>query len=1367
MKNTKMRIIGMLLAIVMVLGMLPVTGFAIKAPTVDYSKNADKPTPTEGRLVILDENFEDDIVGKAPTYGANGFGKTSASNATARFYVEQEENGNKYAKAYHGNPNNPEETVRSPRLDREIPLDGLTELVLDYDVKSSCGETVMSVSVVEEEANTTISPLSTPYEFEEWTHIKVVFTSEDSQNWNAEVYADGKALDSRSFNTGEQTAIRIRFTGRTPPDGSWSAIDNVVISTSNTDLGGIVGLDGETVNWDKLSESEVPLTGFLEVMNQQHPRIYVTDWEVIKQKIATDENCKAWYDQIIRFADAQVNTKTVEYYRNARNTVNESTTNFKRYIIPVAAAYCLTGDKKYLDKVYTDMTNAFTWPDWGQDAYLCTAHMMYAFGVCYDWLYNDFTPQQRETILEGWIKQGFTPAVQAYEGYGVGTGWINAKNNWGMVCHGSNMVAAIAIANDKPELADYILAQGAMRIPQTFDEISAEGGYAETLGYWDYGIRHLVKIMGALDSSLQSGKKLPSVLDFKDVEGLNNSGDFPIYYNGTTGAFNFGDGVLDITHTPIMYYLSTKYNKPEYTWYNLYTANNHPYASSMSAQGAVLALMWYNPNMNKAPEGGFALDKFYSSTETYGTNGISMRSSWEDQNALYVAAHAGDETMSHSNLDAGGFVLDWNNKRWVYMYGRNTRGITDCYGWPNYNTKTENGRYTYYHTRGEANNTFIINPKQDKPDMYYQYFAEVSKYEAGVNTSYGVVNMTNTNPDYESAQRGIMLTGNRDVVVVQDEIKAKAPSEIYWFVNTDAEITIAEDGKSALWEYDGDRMLVRITAGPADAKFGIMPCAPLPTSPDPDIQPDLPGHKMVIHMQNVTETTLTVEYVPLKEGEGIPAPLPVKAIADWTVDTGAEKTTSQSLSGVVALKVDNPNAYAKGAKTYVDTANLDIKPIVQNGRTLVPVRFISEKIGADVGWYEPTQTVTVKTNAKDISLQIGSTQMVVNGETVTLDVPAQTIGGRTLIPLRALVEALGKQVFWDDRGLILIGDDVMNYPAETIDKIIDLLDIRVQFDGAEMKFFDSEVYDYNVQIAKGAAAPTVSVISDKEAVVTQGNPATVTIGDKTYTFNFVENAFEGILGTGSEGVLKEMQFKVVYEGETADYQTYLDIASANSSIVWSDKYIMGGTYDGVISDVTQNRWSAEGAGNWIMYDLGAAKNLHSICIAGYRALVRSYDFKIEISNDAQNWETVHEVAKTTYGVDHDVYALGDKSARYIRITGLAATNTAWMGINEVRIYDSAQMEADDQAAWYRTFYDAQINAMAGTTQQIDVLGFTKSGADFPIEITDVKLSSTNDAIATVDTNGLVTLHKAGKAEIVAEYDILGITIKARMDVTVE
>ena len=92
-------------------------------------------------------------------------------------------------------------------------------------------------------------------------------------------------------------------------------------------------------------------------------------------------------------------------------------------------------------------------------------------------------------------------------------------------------------------------------------------------------------------------------------------------------------------------------------------------------------------------------------------------------------------------------------------------------------------------------------------------------------------------------------------------------------------------------------------------------------------------------------------------------------------------------------------------------------------RTLVPVRFIAESFGAKVGWDGNTQTVTVESAGKTITLVIDSKKMTVGSETVELDVPAQTINDRTLIPLRAIVEALGKQVFWDERGLIVMSEE--------------------------------------------------------------------------------------------------------------------------------------------------------------------------------------------------------------------------------------------------------------------------------------------------------------------------------------------------------
>jgi len=93
----------------------------------------------------------------------------------------------------------------------------------------------------------------------------------------------------------------------------------------------------------------------------------------------------------------------------------------------------------------------------------------------------------------------------------------------------------------------------------------------------------------------------------------------------------------------------------------------------------------------------------------------------------------------------------------------------------------------------------------------------------------------------------------------------------------------------------------------------------------------------------------------------------------------------------------------------------DQTPIIEDGRTLVPLRAIFESLGADVNWNNETRTVTASKGSIKISLQIGSSQMDVNGTAKTLDVPAKIIGGRTLVPVRAISEAFECAVNWDGK----------------------------------------------------------------------------------------------------------------------------------------------------------------------------------------------------------------------------------------------------------------------------------------------------------------------------------------------------------------
>jgi hypothetical protein len=91
----------------------------------------------------------------------------------------------------------------------------------------------------------------------------------------------------------------------------------------------------------------------------------------------------------------------------------------------------------------------------------------------------------------------------------------------------------------------------------------------------------------------------------------------------------------------------------------------------------------------------------------------------------------------------------------------------------------------------------------------------------------------------------------------------------------------------------------------------------------------------------------------------------------------------------------------------------DQPPIIEQGRTLVPLRAIFEALGAKVDWENSTQTVTAVKGDISITLQIGSNTLYKNGKGIHLDVPAKIVNGRTLVPARAVAESFGAEVSWD------------------------------------------------------------------------------------------------------------------------------------------------------------------------------------------------------------------------------------------------------------------------------------------------------------------------------------------------------------------
>lgn len=103
----------------------------------------------------------------------------------------------------------------------------------------------------------------------------------------------------------------------------------------------------------------------------------------------------------------------------------------------------------------------------------------------------------------------------------------------------------------------------------------------------------------------------------------------------------------------------------------------------------------------------------------------------------------------------------------------------------------------------------------------------------------------------------------------------------------------------------------------------------------------------------------------------------------------------------------------------------DQAPIIQTGRTLVPLRSIFEALGAEVTWYQASGSIYCYRNDASISLTVNDHYAYINGSQVYIDQPPIIVNNRTLVPVRVVSEALGATVVWDnaDRTVTITSND--------------------------------------------------------------------------------------------------------------------------------------------------------------------------------------------------------------------------------------------------------------------------------------------------------------------------------------------------------
>jgi len=581
-------------------------------------------------------------------------------------------------------------------------------------------------------------------------------------------------------------------------------------------------------------------------------------WDALPARIPQDAYLKFWNDTIFQNAATYYPLSPVVYHMDGASGILDNAREIKMRIKAFAYVARLTQDTKWVNRTWAEIQNAAgngTQPfgnstdRWNNGHFLDSAELCAAYGIAYDWLYEYWDGTQLEAMRFTMIEYCLGPGVTVFQGDPHGVGWWatqGIRGNWNCVCNSGLTMAALAIlGDDTTGTATTLLGNSIQNANQNCAFIaSSDGTHNETANYMYFAVTGHAEMTSSLMTAAGSSFGL-----LTSNPSLNLIGEYFMYVHGATTMFEYGDhgpNKFSTTGNAMMFY-GTQYNTPQYTLFQRDRADA-PEPWSM---------FWYDATVSGAFWDGLPLDYAFNNT---GDQWVSMRSSWTDMNALYVAIKGGklQGHQAHGDLDCGDFVLDGQGTRWFGELGSGDYLSTGYFD----SEAQDSARWLYYRKRTEGQNTILINQQNQlvtaaPPELTYgssgtaQGPSTVFSVPSD-STAFVVYDMTSAYGNATSVKRGIRFVNGRQQVLLQDEITTTG--SIMWRAHTNA--TVTTSGSTATLSRDGQTLTATILNAPSGAQFTTMDAVRLAGDPAlPTGQSDQSNPGVTVLVINVPAAT--------------------------------------------------------------------------------------------------------------------------------------------------------------------------------------------------------------------------------------------------------------------------------------------------------------------------------------------------------------------------------------------------------------------------------------------------------------------------------------------------------------------------------
>lgn len=562
----------------------------------------------------------------------------------------------------------------------------------------------------------------------------------------------------------------------------------------------------------KESSSEILLEQIAAVP-KTHPRLLAdaAEFRSLRDSLGTSSSTRDLLAKaVIHHADLLAEVAPIKRELQGRRLLGASRRCLGR-LLTLSMAYQLTGDRKHVDRGKREMLAVAGFSDWNPSHFLDVAEMTLGMAIGYDWMFDALDETSRQTIREAIERKGVALPFETNHNK-----WVRATNNWGQVCHCGLTAGALAILEDKPELAAKTVQNAIQNVPRSMKAFAPRGSYPEGPGYWAYGTSFNVVLLAMLDSVLGSEFGL------SDAAGFDQTGQYMSLMTGPSGeTFNYADGGARRGPEAALYWFAGHYRRGDWLLgedarVRAEIDDFEPiHAGAGGNRLLPLALLWMN---NDDAESGAIEIKMPLNWQSESDTPVAVhRSSWTDRNATFVGLKAGSPSAPHGQMDTGSFVLDADGVRWAMDLGAEGYHGIESRGMNLWSAAQNSDRWTIFRQCNAGHNTLVIDGKLQVAKGH----AEIIEFADHGELPHSIADLTSVYKGQATdVRRGVTLLPSREVLI-QDELEGlTAGSQVRWGMITRAEVA-RQAGATLQLRQQGQHLDLTILE-PAGAKWSII-----------------------------------------------------------------------------------------------------------------------------------------------------------------------------------------------------------------------------------------------------------------------------------------------------------------------------------------------------------------------------------------------------------------------------------------------------------------------------------------------------------------------------------------------------------------